>query len=324
MSRTGEAMSDLKLSSIFGRPLNIKQMLTTLPPRLDFVLPGLIAGSAGLLVGPGGMGKTMLELQLAVMVATGLGYRDSLFGPAAFEGLSRAPQKVVLVAAEEPINVLWERLHAIVLSLNQRDVLPDGFTWPEFMQRLEQNLSLYALAGTRRVNLLTPDLDPSAAAQELTALCSGARLLIVDPLRQLHLEDENLSGPMSAIMSVFKQVAQKSGAAVLVAHHSSRAAGLQGYGETADAGRGSTALKDDARWQINLTSPSRELLDAHGIPISHASAHVALTDAKNNYGPKRPTVLLRRTAGGVLVPVQMPTGANVSTLSRRRINRERA
>ncbi|MFC7409509.1 AAA family ATPase [Hydrogenophaga atypica] len=318
-------MFDFKLSSIFGRILDIKRILTNPAPPLDFVLPGLTAGSVGLLVGPGGMGKTMFELQVAVSLATGLGCRDSLFGHEVFEGMSRNPQKVVFVAAEEPIEVLWQRLHAIVFSLKQRDVLPAGFTWPEFMQRLDENLRLYALAGRRRVNLLTPDLEGSADAQELTALCSGARLLIVDPLRQFHFEDENQSAPMSAVMSVFKQIAQKSGAAVLVAHHSSRASGLQGYGDTADAGRGSTALKDDARWQINLTSPSRDLLKAHGIPIAHASAHVALTDAKNNYGAKRPTVLLHRTAGGVLVPVQMPTGANVSTLSpRRRISRERA
>ena len=104
------------------------------------------------------------------------------------------------------------------------------------------------------------------------AVTEGARLVIVDPLRQLHLEDENQSAPMSALMSIFKQVAQNSGAAVLVAHHSSRAAGLQGYGDSADAGRGSTALKDDARWQINLVPPTREVLDAHGVPANQAQA----------------------------------------------------
>ena len=109
---------------------------------------------------------------------------------------------------------------------------------------------------------------------------------------------------MSALMSVFKQVAQQSGAAVLVAHHSSRAASLQGDGDTADAGRGSTALKDDARWQINLVQPTREVLDAHGGPANQASGHAVLVDAKNNYGPRRDPVLLRRTAGGVFVPVQ--------------------
>ena len=296
-------MADVKPASVFGSPLNIAHLLTNPPPPLDFVLPGLIAGSVGTLIGPGGVGKTMLELQVAVLMATGLGHCDPIFGTAAFEGLSTTPQKVVLVAAEESINVLWQRLHAIVQSLNQRDVLPDDVSWAELLQRLEQNLLLYPVAGARRANLLTPDLAPSEDAHAFAALSQGVRLVIVDPLRQLHLEDENHSAPMSALMSIFKQIAQKSGAAVLVAHHSSRAAGLQGYGDSADAGRGSTALKDDARWQTNLVPPTREVLDAHGVPANQASAHVVLVDAKNNYGAKRAPVLLRRTLGGVLVPV---------------------
>jgi RecA-family ATPase len=305
-------MTDAKFSSVFGRPVNISYMLNNPPPPIDFVLPGLTAGSVGTLIGPGGMGKTMLELQVAVLLATGLGQYDPLFGPATFDGLPMVPQKVVLVVAEEHVNVLWHRVHAIVRSLDQRHVLPEDLSWPEFEQLLDQNLSMYPLAGARRVNLLTSDLAPSEDAHELAALSQGARLLIVDPLRQLHLEDENQSASMSPMMSVIKQLAQQTGAAVLVAHHSSRAAGLQGYGDTADAGRGSTALKDDARWQINLLPPTREVLDAYGLPANQASAHVVLADAKNNYDSKRAPVLLRRTAGGVLVPVQPVAVAGVS------------
>ena len=39
---------------------------------------------------------------------------------------------------------------------------------------------------------------------------------------------------------------------------------------------------------------------------------MVLADAKNNYGPKRAAVLLRRTFGGVLVPVQPVAIAGVS------------
>jgi len=290
----------------FGQPVDIGYLLANPAPPLDFILPGLTAGTVGTLIGPGGTGKTMLELELAILLATGLLHRDPLFGADACQGLTTTPQKVILLAAEEPLPVLWQRLHDIIQSLHQRDVLPEGMSWVEFRKQLQANLLLFPMAGAQRVNLLTEDLLPSDAALALARMCQGARLLMADPLRQLHLEDENHSAPMSALMSVFKQIAQDSGAAVMVAHHSSRAAGLQGYGDTADAGRGSTALKDDARWQINLVPPTREMLDDYGIPANQAAQHVVLVDAKNNYGPKRPPVMLRRTARGVLVPVEPP------------------
>ena len=78
------------------------------------------------------------SLCAALLLATGLGHYDPLFGPSTFDGLPTAPQKVVLVAAEEHINVLWHRVHAIVRSLDQRHVLPEDLSWPEFLQRLEQ------------------------------------------------------------------------------------------------------------------------------------------------------------------------------------------
>ena len=53
------------LPNPFLKPLDIRQALTTPPPPPDHVLPGLLAGTVGMLAGPGGIGKTMLELQLA-------------------------------------------------------------------------------------------------------------------------------------------------------------------------------------------------------------------------------------------------------------------
>lgn len=305
-------------SNALGQRLNVEYLLKNSAPTIDYVLPGLPAGTVGLLVGPGGMGKTMLELQLAVLLAAGLAGRDPLLGFDQATIASDEPHKVVMVAAEEPLEVLWTRLHAIVRSLELRDVLPDGMTWNEFLERLKTNLFLFSLAGAKRLSLLSPELEPTESVEELARVTEGARLLIVDPLRQLHLADENASGPMSAVMSIFKRVGSQTGAAVLVAHHSSRASAAQGYGDTADASRGSTALKDDARWQVNLLPAGRDLLKKSGVNGADDAQYVVLADAKGNYAARRAPVLLRRTAGGVLVPVLPQCPAEQGVTVRRR------
>lgn len=311
-------MSESRPITTLGQRLNIEYLLKNHPPSIDCVLPGLPAGTVGLLVGPGGMGKTMLELQLAILLAAGLAGCDPLLGQEQVRLGSGVPQKVVMVAAEEPLVVLWSRLHAIVHSLKLRDVLPEDVTWSEFLERLKHHLCLFSLAGAKRLTLLSPELEPTETVEELIKEAEGARLVIADPLRQLHLADENSSGPMSAVMSVFKRVANQTGAAVLVAHHSSRASSTQGYGDTADASRGSTALKDDARWQMNLLPASKDLLKKYGVSSADDAQYVSLADAKGNYGAKRATVLLMRTAGGVLVPVPPPNPVELGVSNRKR------
>jgi hypothetical protein len=144
----------------------------------------------------------------------------------------------------------------------------------------------------------------------------GARLIVIDPLRQFHVEDENNSGAMSAIVSAFKRLARQTGGAVLFAHHTSRAAGQYGFGDSADAARGSTALTNDVRWQLNIAPPTKDQLKRYGISDDAADRHVLLHSAKGNYQAKRAPVLLRRATGGVLVPAGLTMGSKSGRATR--------
>lgn len=289
-------------SHYIGAPMDIGLALRSSPPALDEVLPGLLAGTVGMLAGPGGVGKTMFELQLAIALAAGLADRDGLVSTWTAGKLKPKPQRVVLVAAEEPREVICHRLHAIVRTLNLQEVLPTGEPLQHAVELLTKNLVIYPIAGHVRLNLVGDDLRRTPHMDELQLACEGARLVIVDPLRQVHLHDENRSDAMSAVVSQFKGLAHATGAAVVFAHHTSRASDWQGMGDTAGAARGSTALGADVRWQLNLANLTKTQAHKYGLTSDEADRHVMLHHAKGNYGPKADSLLLERVGQGVLAP----------------------
>lgn len=281
----------------FSTPLDVSALLTTPQQPLDHVLPGLLAGSVGMLAGPGGMGKTMLELQLAVALATGTPACGGLFA----EVMSpSAPARVVLVTAEEPVPVLQHRLRAIVhASLTAHERFGITLDFASFVERLDANLQLFASA-PHAYTLLDRGLQPTSVLDDLTEACVGARLVFLDPLRQFHDGEENDSAAMNRLVQTLRQLAMATGAAVVFAHHTTKASAFAGMGDAAAAARGSSALTDGVRWQINLSRLSPEQAKVVSVPEA-APGHLLLLDvAKSNYLAPYPTQVLERLPGGVL------------------------
>ena len=281
-------MSRVEYANQFANPIDIRHVLKTSPPAQDHVLPGLLAGTVGMLAGPGGIGKTMFELQLALALACGGSICGGLFEEGGAAKLHKQePGKVVLVAAEESVDVIWQRLHAVVCTL----LKTPGF-------------SGLGLAGTPRVTLMSRDLASTKATDDLMAACDGARLLIVDPIRRFHTCDENDSAAMTAFVQILQEIASHTQAAVIFAHHTNRVSQQMGQGDTAGAARGSTALSDGVRWQLNLSRPSKET--ARHLDVDADAGNLVLVDIpKANYLPAQATAVLRRLDAGVLQFVQM-------------------
>jgi hypothetical protein len=287
-------MSECELLNPFCRPLNIGYMLRNSPPALDHVLPGLLAKTVGLLVGPGAVSKTMLALQVGIAMATGTHLLGGLVGGAG--SCPSGPQRVVLVLAEESAAVVWHRLHAIAsVQLAATGIDPE--TSAELLKR---NLVIHALAGSDQVNLLGDNWARTSSGEQLLAACQGARLVILDPVRDFHNADENDSTAMKALARHIASYATSTGAAWLLVHHSSRAAALNGYGGSSDAGRGSTALTNAVRWQLNLSRPTRDSVKHHRIPADLVAQTVLLDVPKANYVEITGTIVVRRGPHGVL------------------------
>lgn len=287
----------------FETRLSIEHILRTSPPVLDHVLPGLLAGSAGMIVGPGGVGKTMLELQMGMALASG----DPLCG-GLFESqdqgltLARPADKVVLVLAEESVGIIWHRLHAIAATLagdlrlrcTQREPM-------ELLSLWAKNLHIYPMAGSLPLHVMDSMYVRTESFTHLLAACEGARLVVLDPIRQFHPCDENDSAAMTALVQTLHLLAHRTGAAVVGAHHTNRASANLGLGDTAGASRGSTALTDGVRWQLNLSTPTKEAARLRGIEEQDRSRYMLVDIAKSNYLAPQKTALLERLAGGVLV-----------------------
>jgi hypothetical protein len=214
----------------------------------------------------------------------------------------RSAAPVVLVAAEEAVDEMHRRLHNLFAAATLRRKGAAGAQEQhQFAALLEENLRVYPLAGRARLRL---DGDESAGSlSALNEAAQGARLVIIDPLRQFHSGDENDSWAMTSLVQKLQALAYRHRCAVLLTHHTSKHASMGGLGDHAGASRGSGALTDALRWQLNLSRMDASLGKSYGIPVGELDAHIRADFAKTNYMAPRPPLAFRREAGGALRPM---------------------
>lgn len=274
-----------------GKSLDIRMMLTTPAPQLDFVIPGFLAATVGVAAGPGAAGKSFVVIEAGLAVAAGptadlLGVKPGHTG------------KVLYISREDPDCIIHTRLQAI-----QR-YLP-----PEITDLVADNFSIRAGSGMP-LDVLNPR-DRAA----LQAGCEGHRLCIVDTLVRSHSAKENDNDAMAAVLSAFESIAKQTGCAILLTHHVSKASRADGPSDQ-PVGRGAGAITDNCRWGASLLkmteaqsvsfadaeNPKKEIGDDRGL---YVSLNLGM---KPNYSPPASGVggiWLKRHAGGVLLPAHL-------------------
>jgi hypothetical protein len=110
----------------------------------------------------------------------------------------------------------------------------------------------------------------------------GIDVLIVDPLVRAHQLDENSNAEMDWLASVFIEVAEATGAAVLLVHHVRKGAAAE-----AEAVRGAKALIDAARSARLLVPVSGAEAELAGILPEERWRHVRIEPVKANLAPRR-------------------------------------
>jgi RecA-family ATPase len=263
--------------------IDILETFDQSPLPQDFVLPSLVAGTVGSIVAPGGAGKSMLALELSILVATGVDLTG--FG-CAFESVIG---KVAFLSAEDGKNPTQHRLHAMgkLLSQSQRNLFA-------------QNFEIRQLTG------MQIDIAQPGWQSFVEDMATGRRLLIMDTFRRFHRFDENDSRSMADIMTCLEGITKKTHCAIVYPHHINKSAAMNSQGDVQQASRGSSVLVDHGRWQMYMSVATKQEAKTLGVAEDERENFVRIGISKQNYGPRKSNSLwLQRGPGGVLTPANL-------------------
>jgi hypothetical protein len=178
----------------------VPDVMTMEIPSIDWIVDGMIArGTITLWAGAGGTAKSFLAQKMGIAVATGSKFlgRDCKLTPTLY------------LDYENPAYAVRARLE--LMADSPIETLKVWGTW------LEQQ-------------------PPPIGSERLKDIVKQAKpLVIVDPFRFSHSQDENDSTAMSTVMRELRSYAA-AGSAVVILHHLAKTEG--------STGRGSTAIRD--------------------------------------------------------------------------------
>ena len=246
-------------------------------PVLDFVLPGLLNGTVGILSAASGVGKTLLAQRLALSVAGAAHLDCSLDAGRGICPFRRPAQggRVVYLTVEDPPQIWTARTQALAAWLLNRHVSQPAF------KPIERNALDRALENMIDACLSSSDFQLAQAAKSgtvqfddeafsfLTSLAGDARLVVLDNLALLASINEIDNAQCASVMRRLATFAREVGCAVLIlAHEAQWAMKDQDAGQAAV--RGGTALAAHARWILRLhKKPGAEQIRAEATKLSY-------------------------------------------------------
>lgn len=200
-----------------------------------------LAKKVTVLVAPGGAGKSTFSLMMAVSKATGRNLLD----------ISPLERGAVWVYNNEDDEEEMQRRVAAILE-NQAIPLEEMFD--EDVNGKDQKPLLFMNSGeedrfriARKVEGQIKPLDMKWAIQQIQE--NNIKLMIVDPLVSTHPGNENDNNEMEVIADMYRTIAQVTGCAVILIHHTKKLqdATSEGHEGNMDTLRGASALQGVAR-----------------------------------------------------------------------------
>lgn len=242
---------------------------SALPPRRWLYGRAYYAGYLSMLVAPGGTGKSALTMAEAVAMATG---KTLLPGDTPHHAL-----RVLYHNAEDDLDEQRRRLEAALrhhgvshADLGKRLFLTSGRDLPLTLARQGRD----GVAVNRE-----------AVEWLVTGLISkGIEVLILDPLGAMHELPENSNEAANVLMGALREIAERSGAAIGLIHHTGKMAARDMEAAGAGAARGASAFVDGARFVRQLRRAGTKDVNL-GIPPADLWQYVRVDNGKANLAP---------------------------------------
>lgn len=285
-----------------------------IPPRKWLIDTLAIEGFVSLLIADPGAGKSSFALAVALAVATGR--TDLIDVPVAGRKLMqvRRVAPVWVYNNEDDPDELRRRIAAL-MSRHQ-------IKWEDIDGRLYINSGAtgrplcIARAGERGT---VYEADGPELVEQIKR--HGIKMLVADPLAEMHEGDENDNRAMNKVGRLFRDVATASGAAALLIHHTNKPpqAGAEGRDGNMYAARGASALVGVARLVKTMFTMGATDAALYGVGPDKRHHYARITDAKANVYLATDAPRWYERAGerlptdetvGVLIPVDLQRQAD--------------
>lgn len=246
-------------------------------PKRDWIFDDLaLAKNVTVLTAPPGVGKSTFTIGIALSKATGKNIMG--FNP-------RGAGNVLLLNNEDDMQELTRRTKATMQHYNitNEDLYEDKATGGSVRSRLmlQSGENRPLMIAQRINNVLKPkDVDDLIA----TIITRNIKLLIVDPFSETHPANENDNGEIGLVARMYREVAQKSGCAIILVHHDRKPDKADSTGHVGNmyAARGASSLAGVARIMFTFHTMGAKDCKKYGVAEEERRYYVRLDNAKAN------------------------------------------
>lgn len=262
-----------------------------IPPRRWLYKPHLIRGFVSLTVSPGGVGKSTLTLCEALALASG----RSLLGV-----LPSERTRVWCWNGEDPGEEIERRIQAAMMHHQLKPADLEGWLFTGSGRDADLVIAEQDRFG---VSIAAPVVD--ALVTFITEHQIG--LVVIDPFVSSHRVAENDNGAIDRVVKTWARVANATGCAVELVHHTRKTGGAE---VSVEDGRGASALLAAARHARTLRTMNEQEADSLGVERIDRQAYVRIDGGKANLSPPASGAVWFRLAN-----VHLPNGDYVQAAS---------